>query len=320
MVEKAKRGGLTFVGSKRYAKANNRRMGEQYDKDKESSYILYGDVNNLYGFAMIQPLPQKDIKFDTTATLQTIMETPYDSETGYFVEVDIEFPSDVKGLHEKLKQFPPCPETLMPKEEWFSDYQKEVMEKTHSKATAEKLVPHLMKHENYVLHYRNLKFIVDLGAVVTLKRVISFKQSRWMAGYINGNNELRAKAKAESNKFLDELFKLMNNSVFGKTMEDVRNRENMELTIDREKAIKWFSRVDFKRSNFIDGLYLIQTHKTETVYDKPVYVGCAILDISKVKMMDFHYNTIHANLAGSYELLYSDTDSLIYHIQTQKPI
>ena len=83
-----------------------------------------------------------------------------------------------------------------------------------------------MKHENYVLHYRNLKFIVDLGAVVTLRRVISFKQSRWMAGYINGNNELRAKAKAESNKFLDELFKLMNNSVFGKTMEDVRKRKH----------------------------------------------------------------------------------------------
>ena len=75
MIEKGKRGGLTFVCSKRYAKANNRIMGEQYDKDKESSYILYGDVNNLYGFAMIQPLPHNDIKFDTTATLQTIMET-----------------------------------------------------------------------------------------------------------------------------------------------------------------------------------------------------------------------------------------------------
>ena len=124
MIEKAKRGGLTFAGSKRYAKANNRRMGEQYDKDKESSYILYGDVSNLYGFAMIQPLPHKDIKFDTTATLQTIMETTYDSETGYFAEVDIEFPSNVKGLREKPKQFPPCPETLMPKGEWRSDYQK----------------------------------------------------------------------------------------------------------------------------------------------------------------------------------------------------
>ena len=85
----------------------------------------------------------------------------------------------------------------------------------------------------------------------------------------------------------------MNNSVFGKTMEDVRNRENMHLTIDRDNAIKWFSKIEFKHANFIDGLYLIQTHKTATVYDKLVYVGCAILDISKERMLDFHYNTIY---------------------------
>ena len=312
MVEKSKRGGLTFVGSKRYAKANNRRMGEQYDKDKDSSYMLYVDANNLYGHAMVQPLPQKDVKFDNTATLESILATPDDSETGYFAEVDIEFP---KELHEKLKQFPPCPETLMPQVEWFSDYQREVMEKTNSKPTAEKLIPHLMKHEDYVLHYRNLKFIHNLGAVIKLKRVISFKQSRWMADYINSNNAERAKAKASKNKFLDELFKLMNNSVFGKTMEDVRNRQNMHLTTDRNNALKWFTKIEFKGSNYIDGLYLIQTHKTETLYDKPVYVGCAILDISKVRMMDFHCNTIHKNLEGNYDLLYSDTDSLIYHIR-----
>ena len=106
----------------------------------------------------------------------------------------------------------------------------------------------------------------------------------------------------------------MNNSVFGKTMEDVRNRENMHLTVDRENAIKWFSKIEFKNANFIDGLYMIQTHKTSTVYDKPVYVGCAILDLSKLRMLDFHYNTIHKNLNGYYDLLYSDTDSLVYHI------
>ena len=73
----------------------------------------------------------------------------------------------------------------------------------------------------------------------------------------------------------------MNNSVFGKTMEDVRNRENMHLTIDRDNAIKWFSKIESKHANFIDGLYLIQTHKTATMYDKPFYVGCSILDVSK---------------------------------------
>ena len=99
----------------------------------------------------------------------------------------------------------------------------------------------------------------------------------------------------------------MNNSVFGKTMEDVRNRENMHLTIDRDNAIKWFSKIEFKHANFVDGLYLIQTHKTATLYDKPVYVGCAILDLSKERMLDFHYNSIEKKLKGKYDLLYSDT-------------
>jgi hypothetical protein len=109
----------------------------------------------------------------------------------------------------------------------------------------------------------------------------------------------------------------MNNSVFGKTMEDVRNRENMHLTIDRDNAIKWFSKIEFKHANFVDGLYLIQTHKTATLYDKPVYVGCAILDVSKLRMLDFHYHTIEAKLKGKYDLIYSDTDSLVYHIKSQ---
>jgi hypothetical protein len=90
----------------------------------------------------------------------------------------------------------------------------------------------------------------------------------------------------------------MNNSVFGKTTEGVRNRENMHLTIDRDNAIKWFSQIEFKRTNFVDGLYLIRTHKTATLYDKPVYVGCAILDLSKERMLDFHYGTMEKHHKG----------------------
>lgn len=136
-----------------------------------------------------------------------------------------------------------------------------------------------------------------------------------MQEYIRGNNELRAKAKSEGNEFLVSLFKLLNNSVFGKCLENIRNRQDMKLTVDREKAIKWFSRIDFKDATYIDGLYLIQTHKTRLVYDKPVQVGCAILDISKVRMMDFHYGTVHKHFEGKYDLIYSDTDSLVYHIK-----
>jgi hypothetical protein len=180
-------------------------------------------------------------------TLEIILNTADDAETGYFCEVDLEF---LKELHEKLKHFPPCPESVIPKEEWFSDYQRQVIKITNSKPTSEKLTPHLVKHENYVLHYRNLKFVHGLGTQIKLKRVVSFKQSRWMAPYIEDNNKLRVKAKAEGNKFLDELFKLMNNSVFGKTMEDVRNRMDMRLTIDPDNAINWFSTPQFKKLEF----------------------------------------------------------------------
>ncbi len=104
----------------------------------------------------------------------------------------------------------------------------------------------------------------------------------------------------------------MNNSVFGKSMEQVRDRMDMHLTIDRENAVRWFSKLEFKSANYVDGLYLIPTHKLATIYDKPGYVGWAILETSKVRLYDFHYNTIENNFKGDYDLIYSDTDSLVY--------
>ena len=80
------------------------------------------------------------------------------------------------------------------------------MEKTQANTTSEKLIPHLMNDENYVLHYRNLKFIYNLGVNITLKRVISFKQSTWLARYINGNNKLRTEATANGDEFLGSFF------------------------------------------------------------------------------------------------------------------
>ena len=79
--------------------------------------------------------------------------------------------------------------------------------------------------------------------------------------------------------------------------------------------LKWLSKLEFKSANYIDGLYLIQTHKLATIYDKPVFVGCAILELSKVRMYNFHYNTIENNFKNNYDLIYSDTDSLVYFIR-----
>ena len=202
--------------------------------------------------------------------------------------------------------------------DWFSDFQKDIGEKNETIKNgkyngSDKLVPHLNKHEKYSIHYRNLKFLNELGVKITkLHRVISFRQENWLKPYIDFNTEKRKQAK---NEFEKDFFKLMNNSVFGKTMENVKNRMELKLTTDNERAIKWFSKLHFKDSKFCNGLHMIEMYKKEIVYDKPIYVGTSILDLSKLCMMDFHYNTIHKNFEGRYNLLYSDTDSVVYSIK-----
>jgi hypothetical protein len=122
-------------------KANNKHI-LGYDPQKKSTYELYLDANNLYGMAMVPDLPYKDLNLEAEGaiSLDTILNTADDAETGYTVEVAMSFP---KEIHERLKQLPPCPETLTPKSSWFSEFQKEVKIKTRSKNNCDKLVPKL---------------------------------------------------------------------------------------------------------------------------------------------------------------------------------
>ena len=98
-------------------------------------------------------------------------------------------------------------------------------------------------------------------------------------------------------------------------MENVKNRINLHLTTDDDNAIKWFSKINFKGSKNFDNLHLIEMYKQEIIYDKPIYVGTSILDLSKLHMMNFHYNVIHKEFEGKYNLIYSDTDSFVYNIE-----
>ena len=187
--------------------------------------------------------------------------------------------------------------------------------KSHTKCN--NLVPHVKEHLNYCIHYRNLKVVEKIGVTLgKVHNVISFTQDKWMKPYIDSNNERRTIAAKNGNKFEKDFFKLMNNAVFGKTMENVRNRMNLHLTTDQDNAIKWFSKPEFKTNTHANGLYLIETHKTRIVYDKPVYVGCAILDLSKLHMLQFHYDVIQKNFGDKAQLIYSDTDSYVYEIES----
>lgn len=136
-----------------------------------------------------------------------------------------------------------------------------------------------------------------------------------MKPYIDLNTRLRAKSK---NEFEKDFFKLMNNSVFGKTMENIRKRVNVTLINLEKKAKKLVSKPNFKHCTiFSENLCAIEMGKTEIYFDKPVYLGMSILDLSKKLMYDFHYNYIKPKYSDKAKLLFTDTDSLAYEIQTE---
>ena len=300
MIERGIRGGITHI-SKRYAEANNKYM-KNYNPEKKSSFIQYLDANNLYGWAMSQNLPTHGFKQITNITVEKVMEIlektnnsmANTGKKGYIFEVDLEYPPKLWDLH---NDYPLAPETM-------------------KVDGVEKLICHFKPRKNYVIHYRALRQCLELGMKITaVHRGISFYQSPWMEPYIRKNTELR---KCAANNFEKDFFKLMNNSVFGKTIENIRKRQNIELVDDRKKALKLSSRPNFDRCTIFDrNLIAIHMKKTEVYFNKPVYVGQAILDLSKTLMYDFHYNYIKDKYGQKAELLFTDTDSLMYQIKTK---
>ena len=138
-----------------------------------------------------------------------------------------------------------------------------------------------------------------------------------MKPYIIKNIDLRKEAQKAKNKFDVNFFKLMINAVFGETIENIRKRQNVKLIDDRKKALNLSSQPNFDRATIFDEHFVaIHMKKTEVYFNKPIFVGQAILYISKTLMFDFHYNYIRKKYGEKAELLMTDTDSLVYLIET----
>ena len=237
-IEKGMRGGISYIAN-RYGKANNKYM-KNYDEKVPSKYIMYLDANNLYGWAMSQYLPTGGFKWLSPEQIEKINLGKYrdDSKKGLILEVDLEYPQELHDLH---NDYPLGSEKVKVTEDMLSNYCKKIANKYKiSTGLVHKLIPTLSNKEKYVLHYRNLQLYLDLGLKLKkVHRVLEFNQSPWLKQYIDFNTQKRTHAK---NSFEKHFFKLMNNSVFGKTMENIRKRVDVRLVTSKEKLSKLASK------------------------------------------------------------------------------
>ena len=311
-IEKGLRGGISYIAN-RYGKANNKYM-KKYDEKAPSKYIMYLDANNLYGWAMSQYLPTGRFRWMTQKQIDKIDLAKYkeDSDKGIILEVDLKYPKELHDLH---NDYPLAAEKIKVTNDMLSEYCKNISDKYNiSIGLVHKLIPTLSNKKNYVLHYRNLQLYLSLGLKVDkIHRVLEFKQSPWLKQYIDFNTEKRKSAK---NDFEKDFFKLMNNSVFGKTMENIRKRVDVRLVTDENKLLKLASKPTYVSSKiFNENLVAVHKIKETLTLNRPAYVGMCILDLSKTLMYDFHYNYIKDKYGDKARLLFTDTDSLTYEIE-----
>lgn len=293
-VERGIRGGLSQC-SNRYSRANNRYTPD-YDPSQPSKYLMYFDVVNLYGWAMSQCLPFQNFSWMTDPNFD-VNSIADDAQYGYILEVDMDYPQKLHDLHRDL---PFCP--------------------TRDKAPSArdfKLLATVKNKKRYVIHYRNLKQCLAHGLrLKKIHRILKFEQKPWLRSYIDVNTHLRAEAK---NDFEKNLFKLMNNAVFGKTMENVRNHIDIRLVTKwegRYGANALIAKPSFHRGTiFSENFMAIEMRKLLIKFNKPIYVGMSILDISKTRVYDFHHSYMLNEFGDRCKLMYTDTDSLLYEIR-----
>ena len=248
MVEEGIRGGICH-SIHRYVKANNKYMNN-YDENEESSYIQYLDANNLNGWAMSQKLPVNNFKWieDTSKINEDFIKNFYEnSKKGYILEVDAKYPQKLHDLHSDLPFLP----------------------KRIKIDKCKKLVCNLYNKKKYVVYIKSLKQSLNYGLKLKkVHRIIEFNQKAWLKPYIDTNTELTKLAKDDFEK---DLLKIMNNAVFGKTVENIRKHRDIRLVTTDKKRNKLVSEPNYHTMNYIsEDLSIIEINKTKVKMNKPI--------------------------------------------------
>ena len=234
------------------------------------------------------------------------------SSTGYILKVDLEYPSELHDLH---NDYPLAPERLEISQNMLPKYCSDIADKYGIKiGGVNKLVPNLGNKKKYVVHYRNLQFYLSLGMKLSkIHGILKFKQCEWLKKFVDFSTDKRKNA---ANKFEESFFKLTINSVFGKTMENLRKRICVKLINNAKDYAICVSRSSFVSQKIFDKNF-VAVHKIKPALklNQPNYVGFSILELSKSLMYEFHYKYI--NNKYDAKLLFTDTHSLVYEIKTK---
>ena len=319
MIDRGIRGGVAMI-THRYAKANNPEMGRDFKPDQELSYIVYLDANNLYGWAMSQSLPYGEFKWLSEDEWSQIdwRKLEDNDPIGYFLEVDLDYP---KALHDLHNDYPLAPDKRLLQYEMLNESQLQILvhySVPKSSLKQQKLIPHLLPRMNYVIHYRNLRFYLEEGMELKkIHRVIQFQQAAWLSPYILMNQQLRAAATTDFEKNQPKLYV---NSIYGKTCENQKKRSDIRLANNKKKCKRLCDKPHMRGFRiFSENLAAIDLRRVYAKINKPFYIGFAVLELSKLHMYRFHYRYIRKVFGGRAQLLFTDTDSLMYHIHGENP-
>ena len=317
MTEKGIPGGLTQV-IKKHGIANNKYL-PCCDNTKKSVYLQQLDADNLYGYAMCKKLLLNEYKWGNIEDFDSDFIKNYDDnrDKGYLLQEHEEYP---KELHSAHKDLPFLPEKRHKECKEFKYKVTKEIEKAHRKeyktfnSTHEpenNLIATIQDKNKYIVNISTLKLALNHGLrLKKVHRVIEYNQSDWSKPYIDKNTALRKLAK---NDFEKDFFKLMNNSAFGKMIENVRKRREIKLIVTEEQRKKLVSLPNYASCTaFSDHLMAVEMRKTHVLIDKPILVGQTILDKSKELMYKFHYEYLQAKYNDKIKLLYIWTQIVSY--------
>ena len=313
-IEKNIRGGVTTINH-RHFKANNKYL-DDYNPEIPSSYIHYIDCNNLYGASMMGKLPTGGFKWLEEKDVMNfdVIGTDADADFCYILEVDLRYPSSIHDTH---NDYPLAVECKLIMEEDLSPYNKQfLVEQKEKFKSCKKLCPDLKNKKNYVCSLKNLQFFISQGIVLEkIHKILIAKQSAFLKPYIEFNSSKRLNAQS---KFESDFFKMCNNAIYGKTIEDLRKRTKVDVVKDPKKAKKLTSRPQYKGFHILDeDITVVQSMKGKIILNKPITCGFMVLENAKFLMGSFWYTVLKAKYGEKIKLLLSDTDSFVYAAYTE---